>query len=126
VSRRSNAAPVKRDRARVLAAYRDHFGNVSQIARVLGVARQTVYDWSAADEELGAALREAREAQVDAAEAVLMRIMLKGKDKEALRAAIYTLSTRGKGRGWVTRVELTREDGDAPDATIIIGGEPDP
>lgn len=124
MTRRSNAAPVKRDRARVLAAYRDHFGNVSQIARVLGIARQTVYDWAAADEELRAALEEAREAHLDAAEAVLTRIMLKGQDKDALRASIYTLSTRGKKRGWVSRVELVGE-GDA-DAEVVIGGEPDP
>lgn len=85
-------------------------GNVSVIARRLGVSRGTVWNRCLESPRLMQALEDARESMIDNAESVLYKKVLAGEDTTAL---IFFLKTQGRNRGYVERVEqqVTGKDG---------------
>ena len=85
------------------AALRDKAGNVTAVARELGVARSTIYRRVAKSPALQETLTDAREELVDIAESALRREVLAGN----ITAIIFTLKTQGKERGYVERYEQT-------------------
>ena len=82
-------------------------GNLSAVARSLGVTRRAVYYHVNANPELGAALSDARESMLDNAESKLYQRTLEGHTAELL----FFLKTQGKSRGYTERQELTGRDG---------------
>ena len=93
----------------VTAAIRDMNGNISAVARRLGVCRQTVYNYIERHPSVKDALVEARETMLDNAESVLYRAVLNGE----AWAVCFFLKTQGKSRGYVERQEVTGADGGA-------------
>lgn len=82
-------------------------GNLSAVARALGVSRTTLYKFLQAHPTAQQAVEEARETMLDHAESMLYRKVLDG-DTTAL---IFFLKTQGRRRGYVERVETTGRDG---------------
>lgn len=93
----------------VTAAIRDMNGNISAVARRLGVCRQTVYSYIERHPSVKDVLAEARETMIDNAESALYRAVLNGE----AWAVCFFLKTQGKSRGYVERQEVTGADGGA-------------
>ncbi len=91
----------------VTAAIRDMNGNISAVARRLGVCRQTVYNYIERHPSVKDVLTEARETMLDNAESALYRAVLNGE----AWAVCFFLKTQGKSRGYVERQEVTGADG---------------
>lgn len=81
-------------------------GNLSMVARKLGVSRTTLYKFMEDKPTVKAALDEAREKMVDNVESKLYSKAL-GGDTVAM---IFFLKTQGKRRGYVERQEVTGAD----------------
>src|SRR5262249_60680406 len=90
--------------ARIIEALRTARGVVSIAAHVLGVHRNTLYNWMRDDESIAAAMDEIREMNVDLAEAKALTKALDEGHPDILR---FYLRCFGKARGWVevTRIE---------------------
>ncbi len=101
--------PSKLTAESVTAAIRDMNGNISAVARRLGVCRQTVYFYIERDPSVKDVLTEARETMLDNAESSLYRAVLAGE----AWAVCFFLKTQGKARGYVERQEVTGADGGA-------------
>jgi hypothetical protein len=93
----------------VTAAIRDMNGNISAVAKRLGVCRQTVYSYIERHPSVKDVLAEARETMIDNAESALYRAVLNGE----AWAVCFFLKTQGKSRGYVERQEVTGADGGA-------------
>ena len=91
----------------LLAEIATQQGNLSAVARALGVTRRAVQKRVATNTRLADALEDARETMVDEAVNVLRDKLVAGD----LTAAIYVTKTLGKGRGYVERSEHTGTDG---------------
>ena len=101
--------PTKLTAEAVTAAIRDMNGNISAVARRLGVCRQTVYSYIERHPSVKDVLAEARETMIDNAESALYRAVLNGE----AWAVCFFLKTQGKSRGYVERQEVTGADGGA-------------
>jgi hypothetical protein len=77
-------------------------GNISYIARRLGVERQTVYNYIDKWVTVERAVKDEREAMLDYTENQLLNQVREGN----ITAIIFTLKTLGKSRGYVERSEL--------------------
>ena len=86
---------------------REFQGNQAAVARAFGVDRSRITQYMAAHPELAAVKQEAEEAILDHAESALYRAVLQGE----LSAVKWLLATKGKGRGYVERQEVTGSDG---------------
>jgi transposase-like protein len=91
-------------------------GNVSQMARELGVSRSTVNRRIADNPKLKQLLEDEREELVDIAESSLRREVVLGN----ITAIIFTLKTQGKSRGYVERQEFTGANGGAIEVAIAV------
>ena len=87
---------AKVEKERILEAMRMSGGMISAVARVLGVTRQTVYNWMNSDPELKAEMEDIKESCIDMVESQLFRNAKNGNQ----RAIEYYLSNMGKDRGY--------------------------
>lgn len=83
------------------------FGNITQTAQMVGVVRQTYYDWLKHDPEFKAAIdnitnADYLEAKKDFIEASLMKLIVKGNPA----AVIFAAKTICKDRGYIERQEI--------------------
>lgn len=92
-------------RADVARAIDAHW-TLADVARDLGVHRATVYRYLARWPDLVDRLQQRREALLDLAEDKLREAIEAGE----LRAIIFVLSTLGRKRGYVSRVEHATSD----------------
>ena len=77
-------------------------GNISAVARSLGVTRQAVAYRIERDDRLKREVIAAREARLDDAESSLDRAVLEGEGW----AVCFFLKTQGRGRGYVERLDV--------------------
>ncbi len=99
--------PSKLSAEPVTAAIRDLHGNLSAVAKQLGVCRQTLYTYIDRHPSIQAVVAESRETMLDNAESALYRAVLNGE----AWAVCFFLKTQGKRRGYVERQEVTGADG---------------
>lgn len=85
----------------------EYMGNLSLVARKLGVSRTTVYNFLENKPTLKVVLIDAREKMIDNVESKLYSKALDGDTT----AMIFFLKTQGKSRGYVERQEVTGADG---------------
>ena len=83
-------------------------GNISAIARRLGVTRATAYSYMNRWKTVEDAINDEREAMLDFTENQLFKQVQAGN----ITAIIFTLKTLGKNRGYVERREFTGKDGE--------------
>ena len=91
--------------AQVRALIGPHMGNVSAIAKSLGVRRSTVYARITESPELRGLIEDEREKLLDIAESVLANKVMAG-DNDMLK---FYLRTQGKSRGYSERSEVRAE-----------------
>lgn len=83
-------------------AYIDMYCNVKESCRVAGITRSTFYDWMNRSKAFSEAIRDAEEAALDRAEQRLNEAV----DEGNIRAITFLLSTKGRSRGYVNKVEV--------------------
>lgn len=93
---------------RVVEAIKLTGGIMSEVARMLGVSRQTIYNYRNQHDEVREALAEEREITLDKAEATLRDLAINQKKERSL---IFLLESLGKERGYVKRMESVGKDG---------------
>jgi hypothetical protein len=79
----------------------EYKGNLSAIARKLGVCRATVFNRVQESATLKKRVNDARQTMVDNAESALYKAMLEGN----ITALIFFLKTQGKDRGYTEKIE---------------------
>ncbi|RMG90924.1 MAG: hypothetical protein D6706_18730 [Chloroflexi bacterium] len=99
----------------------EYNGNISAVARKLGVSRGTIYNRIKTSVTLQKKLEDARETMIDNAESALYKAVLEGE----AWAVCFFLKTQGKNRGYTERqehdvqgslhIELKWGDGDTDD-----------
>lgn len=90
-------------KARFLIALEEKLGIVTYAAAEVGIHRRTVYDWQESDPDFARAVREIDNRQLDFVEAALLKNIKDG----CTRAQTFYLSTKGRARGYTTRVEIS-------------------
>lgn len=85
-------------------------------ARVLGVSRQTIINYSKRWKSVAEALHDKRREMVDYAETGLRAAVL----RQEHWAVCYTLSTLGKDEGYTMRNEHTGKDGGPITSKVVV------
>lgn len=85
----------------MIQALEKSLGIVTSACKVVGIARQTHYNWME-DEEYKAAVEELGDVALDFAESKLHKLIDSGNPA----ATIFYLKTKGKERGYVERQEI--------------------
>jgi hypothetical protein len=86
----------------MIDALEKSLGIVTTACKVVGISRQTHYDWVANDSEYKDAVEAIAEMAIDFAESQLQKRMKDGSDT----AIIFYLKTKGKKRGYIERQEI--------------------
>ncbi len=116
-------------------------GNITEIAKALGVNRKTVHEWIKKDDDLATSLEQQKEANIDWAESQL-RKLIEGvvlpddkvfcKDGEITvhegkkhlppdnTSIIFFLKTQGKSRGYIERTEFAIPENVVPFSGIAV------
>lgn len=98
-------------------AYVKAFGIVTKAAKAAEISRFTFYEWLKTDPEFKHAIDSAQpeEYQIDFAEDVLMQ-MIKAKNTAA---TIFFLKTKGRGRGYIERLDVNNSFETMPEVLIL-------
>lgn len=91
------------DKQRFLAILDEHLGIISYAAQQAGIPRRTIYEWMDSDLDFQRKVKEIDHKQLDFVE----RKLLENVKNNDTRAITFYLSTKGRGRGYSTRVEVT-------------------
>jgi hypothetical protein len=86
----------------MIQALEKALGIVTQACKVVGISRQTHYNWMAADEDYKSAVEDLGDVALDFAESKLHKLIDSGNPA----ATIFYLKTKGKNRGYVERQEI--------------------
>ena len=88
-----------------LKAFEKHATNISKACKVVGIERQTHYDWKSRNLTYKEKVAAIEESMIDFAEGRLYQNIKDGKEQSIL----FFLKTRGKSRGYVEKQELQVE-----------------
>jgi len=107
------------NKKRMLEALGHTMSNVSKSAKMVGIARNTHYEWMKEDEQYKSAVEELENEVLDFAEDCLHNEMANGN----VAAIIFKLKTKGKKRGYIERVEteISGPNGGPIQITCMIG-----
>lgn len=100
-------------------AIEKYSGNITAVAKSLGVNRSTIYRRTAKSTKLQEDLTSARETMLDNVESTLYKQALEGNTT----AMIFFLKTQGKSRGYVERQEHAGVDGKEITFKVIKGDD---
>lgn len=110
--RRAGERVPSETRRKVLRLFEDYEGNVSRVCKEVGIARRTFYRWMHSPTRINQKFRQQiahtrpDEIKIDRAEETLSK---KVHDQD-LVAAIFTLKTKGRRRGWSERPDAEAFD----------------
>ena len=85
-----------------LDTFKKHATNISKACEVVGISRQTHYDWKLTNLTYKERIADIEESMIDFAESMLYKNMKAGKETSTL----FFLKTRGKSRGYVEKQEI--------------------
>ena len=85
----------------MIEALESSLGVVSTSCEVVGISRQTHYDWMKTDETYRKSVEALDDVAIDFAESQLHQLIKAGN----VVATIFYLKTKGKRRGYVERIE---------------------
>jgi hypothetical protein len=86
----------------MIQAMEKSLGIVTQACKVVGIVRQTHYNWMEADPEYKTAIQQLGDVALDFAESKLHKLIDQGNPA----ATIFYLKTKGKNRGYIERQEI--------------------
>lgn len=91
-------------------------GNLTAVAKVFGVARQSLKDFIDKNEHLIAIYNDSREGMLDNAESALYRAVLAGE----AWAVCFFLKTQGKVRGYVEKIQTESQVTQTPSMDVDL------
>ena len=94
------------NKKRMLEALEKSLGIVTTAANMIGIHRDTHYNWMKNDEGYKTAVESITDSVLDFAESKLHNLIEKGDTA----ATIFYMKTKGKKRGYIERQELTGAD----------------
>ena len=100
----------------MLQALEQTLGIVTAACKIVGISRETHYDWLKSDEAYKAAVDSIQDITLDFAESQLHKQI---KDGE-VTSTIFYLKTKGKKRGYIERIENDLSINQLPQVTIEI------
>lgn len=89
----------------MLEALEKSMGVVTTACQIVGISRQSHYDWLAKDEEYAQAVSDIENVALDFAESKLFKNIEKAKEA----SVFFYLKTKGKKRGYIERQEIQHE-----------------
>jgi hypothetical protein len=89
----------------MLEALEKSMGVVTTACQIVGISRQTHYDWLEKDEQYRKAVSEIENVALDFAESKLFKNIEKAKEA----SIFFFLKTKGKKRGYIERQEIVHE-----------------
>jgi hypothetical protein len=96
-------------------------GIVTTACEIVGIGRTTFYDYVRNDEEFKKDVGDIDNIAIDFAESALHKNIESGKEA----SIIFYLKTKGKGRGYIERQEITGKDGGSIEITGFNYVKPD-
>lgn len=115
VSSKTNMDNIKKQ---VLDALEKTLGVISPACKMVGISRQTFYNWLKDDESFQLKFDEINQAQIDFVESKLFENI----NNNDTTSAIFYLKTKGKDRGYVERKEISGVNGQKLFEVTIIDG----
>jgi hypothetical protein len=106
---------IQAQKKALLEALEQSLGVVTTACRKLGIARDFYYNQIKEDPEFRAKVEELGNVALDFAESHLHKRITEGSDA----ATIFYLKTKGKGRGYIERTEITGNGG-SPIAIQVV------
>ena len=100
----------------MIAALEKSLGIVTDACKIVGISRDTHYEWLKVDETYKAAVESIQDITLDFAESKL-HSLIKNDDTTA---TIFYLKTKGKKRGYIERIENDLSINQMPKVTIEI------
>lgn len=100
----------------MLKALEKTLGNVTRACRMVGIVRQTHYNWMEKDPDYREAAESVEDILLDFAEDQLLKQIRDGNTV----ATIFFLKTKGKRRGYVEKQELSGGDGEGVNITVNV------
>ena len=91
-----------KEKAQFLEALRAKFGNATEAAKAVGIAKQSAYNWRRDDPVFAAEWDEVNESLKDFAESKLMINISRGKEA----SIFFFLKCKAKDRGYIDRVDI--------------------
>ena len=91
-----------KEKAQFLEALRAKFGNATEAAKAVGIAKQSAYNWRRDDPVFAAEWDEVNESLKDFAESKLMINISRGKEA----SIFFFLKCKAKDRGYIERVDI--------------------
>ena len=122
--KKKGKSKTKRLKEQFIKAYAEQKGFISEVCIAVGISRQTFYRWKKNDKTFCEIIEDIEEGLIDFVESKLFNRI----EKEDITAIIFFLKTKGKGRGYVERIEqLLQGDEFKPLEVRIIdnGNKPD-
>ena len=89
----------------MLEALEKSMGVVTTACQIVGISRQSHYDWLTKDEEYAQAVSDIENVALDFAESKLFKNIEKAKEA----SVFFYLKTKGKKRGYIERQEIQHE-----------------
>ena len=93
---------MKEHHKQFIQAFIDCDFNITKACEMIGIARQTYYNWIDKVDGFSHLLEESREQAIDTVESALLRKAEEGD----IRAIIFFLKTKGKSRGYTEKSEI--------------------
>jgi hypothetical protein len=104
VSSKTNMDNIKKQ---VLDALEKTLGVISPACKMVGISRQTFYNWLNDDADFKCKFDEINQFQIDFVESKLFENINNGDTP----CTIFYLKTKGRERGYIERKEITGADG---------------
>jgi hypothetical protein len=101
------AVPLTTKQKAMLEALEKSLGVVATASKSCGLHRSSHYNWLQESPAYAEAYNEIKELVLDFAESHLHQLIAKGD----VASTIFFLKTKGKGRGYVERTEITGSEG---------------
>jgi hypothetical protein len=105
----------------MIEAMEKSLGIVTSACKVVGIARQTHYEWMKKDEDYKSAIEAVADIAIDFGESHLHKLIKDGSPA----ATIFFLKTKGKKRGYVERQEIETTGDNMFNVEIVRGKSED-
>ena len=105
----------------MIEAMEKSLGIVTSACKVVGIARQTHYEWMKKDEDYKSAIEAVADIAIDFGESPLHKLIKDGSPA----ATIFFLKTKGKKRGYIERQEIETTGDNMFNVEIVRGKSED-
>lgn len=134
---KANEIAKNKKKAAVLDELERNNFHITNACKKIGIERKTFYNWLEADQDFAEKYLSIQEQDLDNSELTLRRLrdgvpkldedgnFLGWEIRPDVLAVMFHLKTKGKGRGYIERQEITGKDGSSLDVKVQVVGAND-